>query len=144
MNARVPLTEDEPRLYSKPRSGRDRVAVDEVKPEHRAIHADLERWGAWNRERKSAGTCESLEKNFDDDGGRTTKRSTVSLPTDPRLVAIEAVMRRMHYGHHLCIKLFYAKRLEPNKICHAIDIRYEDFAQWMYDARQMVINLLAS
>ena len=133
---------EEPRLYSKPRTGKDRIAVDEVKPEHFIIHNDLERWGAWNRERYQSGTCESIEKNFDNDGGRTSKRSTVSLPTDPRLVAIEAVVARMHYGHHNCIKLFYAKRLKLNTICHVVGIKYEDFSQWMYDARQMVVNLL--
>lgn len=135
---------DEPRLYSKPLAGRDRVAIDEVKPEHFIIHADLERWGAWNREPSlvGKGTCNSIEKRFYRGGRDTTPASTAPAATDPRLAAIDVVVRRMHYGHQTCIRMFYAKRLKPNTICHAIEIRYEDFPTWMYDARQMVLNLL--
>lgn len=83
--------EEPPRLYSKTQ----RAPVDEVAGEHRLIHADLERWGRWNRERYQQGMCASLEQRFDSSGGREPSKAIVSLPPDPILSKIEWTVTMM-------------------------------------------------
>jgi hypothetical protein len=69
------------RMYSR----QERVPVDVIAPEHDDVHRDLERWGAWNRERYSAGACASIEGDYDPGPGREPKRPVVALPPDPIL-----------------------------------------------------------
>lgn len=131
---------DETRLYTKT----PRVPVDVVAPQHLELHAELERWGSWNRERYEAGTCSSVEKRFDSSGGREAKRAVVSLPPDPRLRILDRTLRRMVMSvpqHAEAIKLFYANRRTPVVICRVLVIHWKDFGTWMFDARAMVLNI---
>jgi len=141
VNAPIVTDTDEPRLYSR----QQRTPVDVIAPQHIEIHVDLERWGAWNRERKQQGTCSSVESEYDSSGGRETKRSTVSLPANPRHGQIDRVVRQMRMRvpqHGETVTLFYAKRRSPLDICHVMLLRFEDLPKWMFDCRAMVINLL--
>lgn len=144
-------SEDEPRLYSR----QQRTPVDVIAEQHRDIHADLERWGAWNRERKQQGTANSIEGEYDSSGGREVKRSTISLPANPRHGQLERVVRQMQMRvpqHGETIKLFYAGArsgkngrvvpASPMTICHVMLLRFEAFPKWMFDCRSMVVNLL--
>lgn len=128
------------RLYSKA----PRVPVDVIAPQHTEIHAELERWGAWNRERYEAGTCSSMEKGFDNTGGRSVKKAVVSLPPDPILRILDKTLRMMVMRvpqHAEAIKLYYATRRTPVVICRVLVIHWKDFGTWMFDARAMVINI---
>lgn len=132
---------DEVRLYSR----QHRTPVDVIAPQHVELHADLERWGTWNRERYQQGTCESFEKNFDETGGRHVKRTHISLPVNPMHAKLDRVVRLMQMRvpqHGETVKLFYAKRRSPLMICHAMVLRFEDFPTWMFDCRSMALNLL--
>lgn len=139
MNA--PAMTDEPRLYSR----KQRIPVDVIAEQHRDIHADLERWGAWNRERKQQGTANSKEGEYDSSSGREAKRATVALPVNARHGQLERVVRQMMIRvpqHGETIALFYAKRRGPLDVCHIMLLRFEDFPTWMFDCRAMVVNLL--
>lgn len=141
MNAVLKMTDEAPRLYSK----QQRVPADVVAPQHIEIHADLERWGQWNRDRYEPGTCASAEKKYDNTGGRETKKATVALPQNPQLRLIDRTLRHMAMRvppHAECLKLFYVKRSTPFVICRALVIRWEDFPTWMFDCRAMVINVM--
>lgn len=141
MSHKAPNPTDEVRLYSK----QERIPVDVIAPQHSDLHADLERWGAWNRERYEQGTCESIEKNFDETGGRQVKRTQIALPVNPRHGQLDRVVRLMQMRvpqHGGTIKLFYAKRKSPLTICHVMVLRFEDFPTWMFDCRAMVENIL--
>lgn len=84
--------QEKPRLYSR----QERAPVDVVTTEHRFTHSELERWGAWNRERRETGQASSVEGDFAGDGGfRETPQATVLLPPDPKLAAIETVVVSM-------------------------------------------------
>src|SRR5690349_9543666 len=110
---------DEPRLYSKAR----REPIDVIAPQHIEVHADLERWGAWNRERYHQGMCNSIEHAYDSSGGREVKRAVVVLPPNPRHSELDRVVRIMNMRvpqHGETIKLFYARRRSPRDICHVM------------------------
>ena len=128
------------RLYSKP----PRVPVDAIAPQHIEIHAELERWGAWNRERYEAGTCSSIEKRYDHSGGRQVKKAVISLPPDPVLFRLDRTVRYMVLSvpqHAETVKLFYVKRNTPWMICRLVSVHWKDFGKWMFDTRAMVINV---
>lgn len=156
------------RLYSKP----SRLPVDVVAPQHAEIHAELSKWGAWNRDRYEPGACESIEHRFDNTGGRRVKTPQIALPPNPMLREIDRVVRLMGMRvpkHGETIKIYYVGKLrdgqkrqrpgelkrpranagglvyipcDPAKICRLMVIRWEDFPKWMHDCRSMVVNLL--
>jgi hypothetical protein len=138
VSAILAMTND-PRLYSK----QPRIPVDVIAPQHVDIHADLERWGGWNRERYEAGTCASIEKRYDA-GGREVKKAVVSLPTNPRNLQLDRAVRHMSMAvpqHYETIKLFYVTRRPPIVICRMVTVHWKDFGTWMFDCRAMVINV---
>lgn len=142
---------DEVRMYSR----QERTPVDVIAPQHIAIHADLERWGAWNRERHQQGSASSAEGDYEGGGGgREVKRPSVALPANPRHGQLDRVVRLMQLRvpqHGETIKLFYAGArnrkgrvfpASPTIICNVMMLRFEDFQKWMFDCRAMVVNLL--
>jgi hypothetical protein len=131
--------EEEPRLYSK----QARVPVDVIAPQHIEVHADLERWGSWNRERYEAGTCGSVEKRYEP-RNKELKPPHVSLPTNPRNVQLDRAVRHMSIAlpqHAETLKLFYVVRRQPVIICRMVTVHWRDFGTWMFDCRAMVINV---
>ena len=134
--------EDEaPRLYSKPVV----FAVDEVLPQHATIHADLERWGAWLREKYTPSTCASMEKDFYKGGADATPPATAPKPADPRLVHIDQAWRLMVRrvpDHARCLHLFYIEREEPKLIARRLAIEKRAFPRFMAYCRAMVLNIL--
>lgn len=126
--------DDEPRLYSKP----VRVPVDIVAPQHEDIHADLEKWGRWNRERMRSRSCASAESVYE----RTRTPSATVEEVDLRSVAIEKAVLRMPEQQRDTTRLFYVQGVSPNGICRMFSLRYEAFPQWMFTCRSMVLNLL--
>lgn len=128
------------RLYAR----EPRVPVDDVLPQHQAVHADLERWGAWNRERYQQGMCSSIEKRFDNRGAREVGKAIVTLPPDPKLRQIDTTVRHMALRvpeHAMAIKLYYADKRSPQTICRMLGIHWKDFGRWMGHARSMVMNI---
>jgi hypothetical protein len=115
---------------------------DEVAPEHHGIHAELQRWGLWATEKYQQGHCASLEHRFDSRGGRIPSRAIVALPPDPKLRQLESAILWLQEPHRETIEQYYAKRWAPKTICWSHAIQYEDFARWMYDCRQGVINAM--
>lgn len=133
--------DDEIRLYTTP----TRAPVDVVAPEHLMLHADLERWGQWNREgRPSGGTCNSIEGNMtSESGGRETRAPQVSLPPDPLMARIERAVVLMigdpvagQYGETL--REFYCKRWAAKTICWAHGLQYEGYSRWLWLCRETV------
>lgn len=133
---------EEPRLYSKPA----RVPKDVIAPEHVEVHADLERWGSWNRERFQLGTCASMEKDYFKGGRDATPPATAPMLVNPHILRVERVviLVGVHVPQHgECIRQFYIRRSDPYLICRLLEIRWEDFPRWTYDCRQAVLNVLA-
>lgn len=135
--------EQEVRLYTK----QPRGAVDVVAPEHAEIHAELEKWGAWNRERRQQGTCESIEKNFSETGGRVSRRPLIALPPNMRMAQIEQAVTYMLRDQALeqfgeCLRMFYCKRWALKTICWSLAIQYEDLPRWTYTSRKAVLTVL--
>ena len=141
-----------PRLYSRAQ----RVPVDVVAPQHEDVHADLERWGRWNRERMRSRGCASAESVYE----RTRTPGATIEEIDLRSVAIEKAIigmpedcrktLRWYYfdAGYLCLKA--ARNRRPGMpcptiaqiICWMLTLRYEAFPQWMFTCRAMVVNLL--
>src|SRR3954462_3554867 len=92
------------RLYSK----EQRAPVDIVAPHHTKTHADLERFGNWNRERYQQGFCYSVEHRFESNV-REVKRATITLPPDPMLAKLERVILTLPEQHSETIIQFYCK-----------------------------------
>lgn len=115
------MTEEKeaPRLYTR----QPRGPVDEIAPQHVGIHDELETFGRWCREKLRAGTCESVEKNFDPgEGGRKVRLPTITLPENPRLRQLDRVLRHMQMDlpqHGEALKMYYVGRLPPQeRACH--------------------------
>lgn len=134
------MSEEPPRLYSAPPK---RQPVDVIAPQHVELHAELERWGAWNRERGEQGKCSSVESGYSS-GGREPGRAIIALPPDPRLSELDRIVRFMRLqvpDHGQTVKLFYADRKAPLWICYTFNLRFEGFPAWMFACRAMVINI---
>jgi hypothetical protein len=115
------MVDESVRLYSK----QPRLPVDVVAPEHAEIHVDLDRWGAWNRERYQPGTCASIEKYFTK-GGDTTPPATAPSAVNPRHLQVEraVILAGVHSPQHgECIRQFYVRRSTPIVICRVLVIR---------------------
>jgi hypothetical protein len=127
------------RMYSKT----PRVPVDVIAAQHVEVHADLERWGSWNRDRYEPGTCASVEKRYEP-RNKELRPPHVSLPTRPRNLEIDRVVRLMSMSlpqHAETLKLFYVVRRQPQVICRLVVVHWKDFGGWMFDCRAMVINI---
>jgi len=132
------------RLYSAPGP---RLPVDVVAVAHVAIHFDLDRWGRWNRERYQQQTCESIEKNFEETGGRQAKKAVVALPPDARLRRMEEIVVALIQddqteAHGETLRQFYCRRWAPKTICWAHHLQYEGFGAWMFLSRALVLGRL--
>jgi hypothetical protein len=121
------------RLYS---TGH-RLPVDVVAEQHQEIHAELERWGAWNAERYKPASVGSVESRYRE---ATAKATADSIP--PSIMAIERAVLRMPRPHRDIIRMFYVTRDSPSYICRAHVLRPRTFQTWMFNARAMVVNLL--
>lgn len=124
--------QDAPRLYSK----QPRCPADVVAPQHQDIHADLERWGAWNAERYRAGASGMVERY------RPPTPPATGLGVDPRLIALERAVLHLPAKHRDTVRLFYVDRQDARTICRVFALRYEAFPSWMFLCRAMVLNLL--
>lgn len=118
-----------------------RVAMDVVAPQHKAVDELLEGWGEWARQRRS-GSCGSIESNYrspwwqwHEPRTRIERRSSLPL-------AVEKVMREVPMGHRNALVLHYQRKKPPSAICNALALNYAAFPRFMFDARQMVLNLL--
>ena len=130
------------RLYSR----ETKCAVDVVAPQHDVIHADLERWGTWNRDRYRPGSCTSMEKNYRrtraNDQGMEYPRLPIAMPINPRNREIDRAVLRLPEQHRETVSLFYVKRKPPELICRLVVVRWTHFPRWMFDCRAGVLNLL--
>jgi hypothetical protein len=160
LNARLavgsPITEDQPRLYSRQTKG----PQDVVAPQHQEIHAELDSWGRWCRERYVPGECASIEHRFDNTGGRSTKAAVISLPENPMYRRIDKVVRHMRMNmpdHGEALVLYYAGDLfQPKKmatgliyircsaqqICRKLHLHWSHFEGHMTYSRAALVNLM--
>ncbi len=127
------IEEKELRLYSK----QPRCPSDIVAQQHQDIHAELERWGAWNAERYKAGASGSVESRY-----REQTAAATGLGVDPRLVALERAVLHLPPKHRDTVRIFYVDRQDARTICRVFALRYEAFPSWMFLCRAMVVNLL--
>jgi len=124
---------EEPRLYSRA----PRCPADVVDPKHQEIHAELERWGAWNAERYRAGESGSVESRYREQTPPATGQNV-----DPRMIQIERAVLWLPPQHRDTVRMFYVSRQDARTICRVFTLRYESFGQWMFTCRAMVINVL--
>lgn len=121
------------RLYSKP----VRAPVDNVEEKHQDIHADLQRWGAWNSERYRANSCYSVESRY-----REQTPTATGKPVDPKMIAIERAVLALPADHRDTVRMFYVQRMTPHRICKQFTLRWTGFPAWMFACRAMVLNIL--
>ena len=129
--------DEQPRLYSK--GFRMRTPVDEVAPQHEALHGLLIRWGRWVSQRGKNSSLPSLPL-YSGTGG--TPASTAPMAADLQLVAVERAVLRMPMQHADTVRMLYVRRLTANSICQALRMRYEAWPDWAFSCRAMVRNLL--
>ena len=125
--------EKELRLYSK----QPRCPADVIAPQHRDIHAELERWGAWNAERYKASSSGSVESRY-----REQLPPATGHGVDPRLIALERAVLGLPAKHRDSVRMFYVAREDARTICRVFFLRYEAFPSWMFLCRAMVLNIL--
>jgi hypothetical protein len=156
----IPTTE-EPRLYSR----QSKRPQDVVAPQHQEIHAELDSWGRWCRERYVPGECSSIEHNFDNrEGGyREPKAPLITLPENPMRRKIDKVVRHMRMNmnaHGEALVLYYAGKLfepkkpkavrvgliyircSPQQICRDLHLHWSHFEGHMTYSRAALVNLM--
>lgn len=121
-----------PRLYSRA----PRCPADIVAPQHRDIHAELERWGSWNAERYRAGASGSVESRYREQ----TPKGMESV--DLKLIDLERAVLRLPVPQRDTVRMFYVTREDARTICRIFSLRYEAFPAWMYAARHLVLHNL--
>lgn len=124
------------RLYSK----EERGPVDFIAPHHADLHADLERWGGWNRERYRAGTCDSMEKGYLRGGREAPPAATAPSIINPRTEVIDQAVRLMVADYpqiSWTLKAYYVERADAYYICRSLrpKLRWEGFGSWMHACR---------
>ena len=122
-----------PRLYSR----QPRAPSDVIAPQHRDIHAELERWGMWNADRYKANSCFSVESRY-----REQLPPATGQGVDPRMVALERAVLGLPAKHRDTVRMFYVARQDARTICRVFVLRYEAFPSWMFWCRAMVLNIL--
>lgn len=131
--------DEAPRLYSKGFSMR--TPVDEVAPQHEALHGLLIRWGRWvSQPRGKGSSVVSANSLYSGSGG--TPPSTAPMSADQQLIAVERAVLRMPAQHADTVRMLYVRRLTANSICQAMRLRYESWPAWSFSCRAMVRNLL--
>lgn len=120
---------------------RDRTPVDEVSPQHEAVHALLIRWGLWNSGRSRGNKLASAESLY---CKVAMAPSTAPLGSDPSLMAVERAVIRMPLPHRRTMCMLYVYRWTPHTVCRQIrpGLRFEAWAEWVHTCRCMVWNLL--
>ena len=133
-------------VFSNAFSRRSRLPVDEVKPEHQAIHEELEKWGAWNRDRrKRRSTCGSIEGNYrirSRDWHYPEMEEMMPHIVNPRMVVLDKAILQMPEQHRAFLRSYYVNKTPPEIVCRVQHVQRADFARWMDHARSMVMNLL--
>lgn len=140
------------RLYS--RGFKNVEHIDAVPDNQRIIHAELEAWARWCREKWQPKTCESVEGKFDPgEGGRHSRAATIALPENPRLRAIDGVIRHMRAfsmpAHGEALRLYYCGQPPRYRavpwwiICRVVHVPKAAFPGFMVTARAAVNNMLS-
>jgi hypothetical protein len=146
-----------PRLYSKPTN----AIIEIIAPQHAGLHAALDDWGKWCRERYQPKTCKSIEGRYEIElGGFESKAPVIALPENPmhrRLDRVVRYMRMFMNQHGEALVLYYVGeklrlktggdqyiRCQPWVICRALHIRGNSFAGFMFYARAAALNILRS
>jgi hypothetical protein len=130
--------EEKPRLYSK--GFKDRVPVDEVAPQHMVAHGLLIRWGLWCNSRSSGSSLASAEALYSGKG--MLPPATAPLGADPQVMLVERCVIRMPMQHGDTLGMLYVRRLSPSSICRAMNLQFERWPKWIFDARCMLVNLM--
>lgn len=142
MSALLAMVDESIHLYSKP----SRLPVDQVAPQHAEIHSDLERWGAWNRERYSPRTCGSAEGRYirtrAQDQSTDYPRLPVWQPPNPRNREVDRAILRCAFRHQEILRRHYVDRLAPAHICKLMALHFRHFGPLLFNSRAAVINNL--
>jgi hypothetical protein len=119
--------------------------ADEIAPEHEAVHAQLEDWGRWNRDRRGRMRLGSAERRCQSryrDHHYPTYDEMMPVIANPMNLAIDRAVLEVPGGHQLALKLNYVQLAPAWLIVRRCRLRPGGFGRWMHDARCMVINLL--
>lgn len=122
-------------------------AFEGVAHEHVSLNEDLEKWGRWNREGRRKRACGSIEHEHISTGYRSYNEVDgvdlqISLPPDPRNLAVDRAVLEVPGGHQLALKLHYVQLAPGWLVARRCAIPKRDLGRWMHDARCMVANLL--
>ncbi len=130
------------RLYSR----QSPLPVDVVAPEHQAIHADLERWGSWNREKYRPATAASAEGDYHrtraQDQSTDYPQLSIANPPNPRNAQIDRAILKLPKDYQAALRLFYVSRSDSTYICRVLHLHWCDFGERMSKCREMVLNIL--
>lgn len=126
-----------------------RLPIDLIEPRHIQIHADLESWGRWSRDRRKRQECRSLERGYRAPNGNNEigwqdnppAPSPVNLPNG-RMVEVDRAVLGLPQLHLAAFRMHYWHMREPVVTCRKVNIRFEGFAAFMTTGRDMVQNLL--
>lgn len=123
-----------------------RLPLDEIAPQHREIHSDLEAWGRWNVDRKPAKVrCGSAERNYITNWRQYHYPSIAEMMPrlpNPRNREIDRAILLCALRHQEVLRRYYVFRQRPEHICRRMPINFIHFGQLIFKARAGVINNL--
>lgn len=118
---------------------------DRIDPEHYGIHADLEAWGRWSREKRQKRECGSGERSYRSPQPWDAPPLQAFLPANPRHLQIDRAVLAVissSPNHGTALRLYYAQLCPPWLVARRIRIEFGDVGKWMHDSRAMVLRHL--
>src|SRR6267378_6532853 len=110
-----------------------------IPPEHAEIHDLLTHWGRWLRSHLSQGHCGSIEHLYRSPQCWVDKNPRPPEINEASAILIETVMRLVPKLSRKLLKFRYVYHADREWIVKRL--RLPDFAQSLYTARQIVLNL---
>jgi hypothetical protein len=128
---------------------RTRLPVDNIAPRHIDLHADLEGWGRWSRERRKRHECASLERAYRAPNGNidmgwehnAPQNKPVQIPNE-RVRALDRAILALPQLHLAGMRLHYWHMRSPAHTCRSLALHFSMFGGFMTTGRDMVINIL--
>lgn len=117
-----------------------RLPLDEIAEQHRAIHAELESWGRWNREGRPRVYCGSAESKY-----RAPLREPQprwELPPDPRLLELDRAVRFQPELWRKVLASYYVHNTPVYILIRKLKIHFTHFGPIIFKARAGVLNRL--
>ena len=119
----------------------DYSLLERIQPELEQIHARLENWAQWSRDRRPQGHCRSIEYRYKPESGETWDGPAIRTEYDILgAVALHDAIADMPLKHRLLLHYWYIHKLPVWSIRRKLAVRIDRMGDELNRARRMAEN----